>query len=97
MNLTLIFTGLWYVGTGGSLDYVGITFFLIISLSYLLPFALNWKKIEIGKFLLGLLSLSFLAPTYVNIFSVYSIFNVHDVTWGNRPTIMTEKFKKETK
>ncbi|CAG9324058.1 unnamed protein product [Blepharisma stoltei] len=33
----------------------------------------------------GIVLFLFLTPTYVNIFNIYAICNIHDCTWGNRP------------
>lgn len=44
---------------------------------------------EIISVLKGVLHYVFLIPTYVNIFFIYSICNVHDCTWGNRPDKLT--------
>ncbi|CAG9311423.1 unnamed protein product [Blepharisma stoltei] len=33
----------------------------------------------------GVLHFVFLSPSYVNLFLVYAICNIHDCTWGNRP------------
>ena len=33
----------------------------------------------------------YLAPTYINIFTIYSISNIHDVTWGSRPSAQIQK------
>lgn len=44
---------------------------------------------EIITILKGALHYIFLVPTYVNIFFIYSICNVHDCTWGNRPDTLT--------
>ena len=44
---------------------------------------------EIITILKGTLHYIFLIPTYVNIFFIYSICNVHDCTWGNRPDTLT--------
>jgi chitin synthase len=33
----------------------------------------------------GFIQFLFLSGTYVNIFLIYSICNIHDVSWGNRP------------
>ena len=35
-----------------------------------------------------------LIPTYVNIFLIYSICNVHDCTWGNRPDTLNSDEKQ---
>jgi hypothetical protein len=29
---------------------------------------------------------TFFAPTFINIVSIYSVSNIHDVTWGSRPS-----------
>lgn len=43
--------------------------------------------------------MTYLSPTYVNIFTIYSISNIHDVTWGSRPSIhnQSEAVKKTEK
>jgi len=38
-----------------------------------------------------------LSPTYVNIFTIYAISNIHDVTWGSRPSVDNEAFKNVEK
>ena len=32
----------------------------------------------------GYLQFMMMMPTYVNIFVIYAICNIHDITWGNR-------------
>ena len=49
---------------------------------------------EIVTILKGILHYLFLFPTYVNIFFIYSICNVHDCTWGNRPDSLTAEEKE---
>ncbi|OMJ91390.1 hypothetical protein SteCoe_6072 [Stentor coeruleus] len=41
----------------------------------------------------GLFHYLFLTPTYVNIFLIYSVCNIHDCTWGNRPDLLTQEEK----
>ena len=41
---------------------------------------------NMGGYLVGLLSYILLIPMFVNVFSIYSFSNLHDVSWGNRPT-----------
>lgn len=38
----------------------------------------------------------FFTGAYVNMFLIYSICNIHDVSWGNRPDKQTEDEKKQT-
>ena len=37
-------------------------------------------------YLVGLFTYMILMPMFVTIFTVYSMLNLHDVSWGNRPT-----------
>jgi hypothetical protein len=32
----------------------------------------------------------FMTPTYINILIMYAICNIHDCTWGNRETTLTQ-------
>ncbi|OMJ95812.1 hypothetical protein SteCoe_706 [Stentor coeruleus] len=42
----------------------------------------------------GVLSFIFLTGTYVNLFMIYAICNIHDCSWGNRPDKQTDDEKK---
>lgn len=46
--------------------------------------------------LFGIFHYMFLTPTYVNVFLIYSICNIHDCTWGNRPDLLTQEEKNRT-
>ena len=62
---------------------------------YLLPFLLrpidfltNFKK-----YTLGFVSFMLLMPMITNVFQIYAMCNLHDISWGNRPTTTgTETF-----
>ena len=56
----------------------------IFSIIILLNFRTSLKPV-----LKGVLSFIFMTGSYVNIFLIYSICNIHDVSWGNRPDKMT--------
>lgn len=56
--------------------------------TYLLPIILrpvDFVK-NIGRYTFGLISYLLLIPMYLNVFTIYAICNLHDVSWGNRPT-----------
>jgi len=63
-----------------------VVFFLIFLLSYMLPLLLNCSGLKYADFIKGILYVTYLSPTYVNIFTMYSISNIHDVSWGSRPS-----------
>ncbi|CAG9332980.1 unnamed protein product [Blepharisma stoltei] len=61
----------------------GIAVFTIISF-------LNGSAITMAK---GAFHFILMSPTYVNIFMIYAICNIHDCTWGNRPDQMNNEEK----
>jgi chitin synthase len=38
------------------------------------------------NYLMGLLSYLFMMPTFINIMQIYAMCNLHDISWGNRPS-----------
>lgn len=66
----------------------------IVIFSQILPLCINCKC-NLCKIILGFISYLFLTPTYVNMFIVYSFCNIHDVTWGNRATNLSEEMQKK--
>jgi len=41
---------------------------------------------NLGGYIVGMFTYILLIPMFVNVFSIYSMSNLHDVSWGNRPT-----------
>lgn len=41
---------------------------------------------NLGGYCVGLLAYILLIPMFINVFSIYAFSNLHDVSWGNRPT-----------
>ena len=37
-------------------------------------------------YIVGLITYMLLIPMYINVFSIYAFSNLHDISWGNRPT-----------
>lgn len=58
---------------------------------YLIPFVLRpLDFLENFKgYTVGLISYIILIPMFTNIFSIYAMANLHDISWGNRPTTAT--------
>jgi hypothetical protein len=54
--------------------------------SYIVPPLLNCTRLNICKYFFGVFILIFLSPMYINIFIIYSMANLHDISWGNRDT-----------
>ena len=65
-----------------------MAFFFILGalLSYGLPVVLHIREINFCKFVLGTITMLYLTPTFINVFVIYAIANLHDVSWGNRPS-----------
>ena len=54
---------------------------------YLLPlflrpidFLFNFRN-----YVIGMVTYIILLPTFINIMTIYSMSNLHDISWGNRP------------
>ena len=37
------------------------------------------------KYFIGLIAYMFMIPTFINVMQIYSMCNLHDISWGNRP------------
>lgn len=75
--------------------YVAILLTITLVGSYILPPLLNFNRMNLLKYFFGCFILIFLSPTYINIIIIYSMANLHDVSWGNRVT--NEKSEGETR
>ena len=40
-------------------------------------------------YVVGLLAYLCLIPMFTNVFQIYAMSNLHDISWGNRPTTTT--------
>jgi len=38
-----------------------------------------------GKYVAGMLTYLAMLPTFISVMSIYSMCNLHDISWGNRP------------
>ena len=65
-----------------------MAFFFIVGalLSYVLPVFMYVRHIKFCNFLVGTIAMMYLTPTFINVFVIYAISNLHDVSWGNRPS-----------
>ena len=71
-------------------------FFLVGTvLSYLLPIILHIHEIKLCRFFFGSLTMMFLTPTFINVFVIYAIANLHDISWGTRPSQNAGLSKKQ--
>jgi len=39
------------------------------------------------QYVIGLVSYLLLLPTFINVMQIYSMSNLHDISWGNRPSV----------
>ena len=94
-KISIVILGLFLLlALAASLSYVMgentsilVKMFMFLSVgSYIIPIILNICSIDIIPTVMGLISYLFLAPTYVNLFVIYAFANIHDVSWGNRPS-----------
>lgn len=77
--------------TSASVFVLMMVYFLVI----LMPLLCNWNYIKPCTFLTGTLACIYFAPTYINIIPIYAISNLHDVTWGSRPTVSDKSLQSQ--
>lgn len=79
----------WVIVTGEGPYFSILTLSGVLMLSvYAIPFLLRpldfiWNFVQ---YMIGFLSYLLLLPIFINVMQVYSMSNLHDVSWGNRPT-----------
>lgn len=56
--------------------------------TFILPFIMRPMDalFHLKGYLIGMFTYIFMLPTFINIMSIYSMCNLHDVSWGNRPS-----------
>ena len=69
-----------------SVDTLTLYIALGIVGAFLLTIFVNHAVVSVLK---GILQFLYLVPTFINIFLIYSICNIHDCTWGSRPDTLT--------
>jgi cellulose synthase/poly-beta-1,6-N-acetylglucosamine synthase-like glycosyltransferase len=77
----------------GDIDSFGVIFMMIFFASYIVPFLLNITRVRIFDFIKGVCCAIFFGPTYIVTITMFGICNIHDVSWGNRPTKANPKFE----
>ena len=89
-SIVLVVWGILYA-IREDFDFIRIVGFCSYILLIVLPIILNLKHIRICQFLTGSFYIICLAPTYINIISIYAISNIHNITWGSRPDTKDRK------
>lgn len=76
--------------------YTPVTNFSVLTLSgvimmcvYILPMVLRPLDfiMNFRGYIIGMFTYIFMLPTFINIMTIYSMCNLHDISWGNRPTV----------
>ena len=73
---------------------LSVSFLAINALFYFLPLIMNVGRLKVCDYLKGILYNIYLTPTYINLFTIYAISNIHDVTWGSRLLIQCSKMNE---
>lgn len=78
---------------------------IIMMVVYLIPIILRPVDFlqNVRSYIIGLLTYLFMMPTFINVMSIYSMCNLHDISWGNRPStgqgidLVSDNVKKQEK
>jgi chitin synthase len=78
--------GVWN-GTGeykfSTLVFAGVVMCIVFLIPMILR-PLDFLK-NFMNYTMGLIAYLFMMPTFINIFQIYAMCNLHDISWGNRP------------
>ena len=86
-TILMLISTILYALNVDSMGNFALIFIFVWFLSYSLPLMLNIGKVRTGDFIKGVVYSIFMSPTYVNIFTIFAISNIHDVSWGSRPVV----------
>ena len=77
-----------YVATGEKRLSFLVVAGIIMLVVYLVPLILRPIDFlqNFFKYIVGLFCYLFMLPTFINVMQVYSMCNLHDISWGNRPS-----------
>ena len=69
-------------------DLILVACFLVFTVfSFVIaPISLHPCSIKPARFLFGTIVMIFFMLTFINVFEIYAFANLHDTTWGNRPS-----------
>ena len=84
--MTVAFIFICYYSVSSDDDAVLLFLFALVMGVFAMASALYCCIIDIVK---GYIQFIMMTPTYVNIFIIYAICNIHDVTWGSRADTLT--------
>mmetsp|Transcript_6546 Transcript_6546/g.5625 ORF Transcript_6546/g.5625 Transcript_6546/m.5625 type:complete len:419 (+) Transcript_6546:344-1600(+) len=74
-----------YYALDNSQNLTAVALIGIFIASYAIPLLLNFNHLKVVDFFKGAVYGIYLSPTYANIFTIFAISNIHDVSWGSRP------------
>ena len=98
LSLVMFFSMIYHFNwdyKDGNKTNMSALFIVFLIFSYFFPLIFHTKSLEIVEFIRGVFYLIFMVPTFINILSIYSVSNIHDVSWGSKPTTK-EEFSSET-
>ena len=70
-----------------TLASISVIFIIVFILSNISPLIINYSQLKICDVIRGLIYNFYLIPSYINIFTIYSISNIHDVSWSSRLSV----------
>ena len=78
-------------------NFYALLLISVYLISFFLPMILHCPSIKVKDFIKGAVYSAYLSPTYIVIFPIYSICNLHDLSWGNRPQGNNAEFEEVQK
>jgi hypothetical protein len=91
-TVLMVVTAVFYAFDGEN-NLLAVIFMVVFLASYAVPLIVNIHNLKLADFLKGVVYSIYMSPTYVNIFTIFAISNIHDVSWGSRPATQDTRVK----
>ena len=96
IGLLALLMVIWSIvyATQETIRSISVVFLFTYILSYFVPLLMNITKLRIVDFVKGVVYSIYMTPTYINIFTIFAISNIHDISWGSRPSNIQDTSSK---
>jgi len=84
--MIFMIVSMFYYTVSSTINILSFIFIGVIVFSYIIPLVTHFNTLKPVDFLKGVVYSVMLTPTFINIIVVYAICNIHDVSWGSRPS-----------
>jgi len=84
--MIFMIVAMFFYSLTSAINILSFIFIAVIVASYMVPLVMHRSTLRPIDFMKGVVYTLLLTPTFINIIVMYAICNIHDVSWGSRPS-----------